>query len=1154
MTQEMADQNLTLGTLFTANINDFVDKTRRLESILDSYARKAAKTKAAINKLGQAHTKLGQKMDPLDRKIGKVVGAWNRLRAAAKVTAAYGMAATAIFALTNAMRVGLTEIIEYDQAMKNLEAITGATSAELGIMSDEIKRIAVDTKFSTTEIATGMVLLGQAGLSAAEATNAIDAAAMLATGTLSNMQLTTDLLTTALRSFSLDAIESTRIADVMANAINKSKLTIDKLRISFSYVGAVASQANLSLEETAAATMVLANNGLRASTIGTGLRQVLARLLAPNRKIREAYEQQGVSLEKLSPLTAGFQAAIKNLAPVLWDFEKNAVDMSKAFELFGLRGAQAAAIMVKEYTSGNYNRMLEQVFKIGSAADMAAIQAEGLGVKWKNLADRAKVLALEIGEFGVVGAMKALIYVMKGTVEVGLSVLGFMDRMYESAAELIAQKGEEAIAHKRTMSSLEAYKGALESINKKVIEGQDVKGRYLSVLQRMKKDHEDLTVVIDKAALGYENLHLVIEAANEELAKERVGHVVATIGELVLLGNELDRLGKKVDFAKELGLEVWDYIPKRIESITADIEIAAERLAQSYIDITKDAENPLGEALKKLTVIAPALGKNEKVIIAIMDQMIAKANDLGGVSFIPESALNEIKQLPDIFLEVFEKLSAVDKGKFIKSYRALQKEIAADRKTLALEGLGDIVPEVVSAKQLEFLRVFQEKLEKARMDPILKAQRLEKQFLAYRAKLTTDETERLERQRQVDLARLEVLYDKKFALAKKNGEDVNAVYVEYADLQGETDRFYNQKTLDLEREKSRELLEINALQIRAKNAQEQKGNVVTAESTKHLLEIQRSDQIAYYEAIVALEQRWYDDTVKIYGEGHEKTLESKAALLKAIIKLSEFETKVERAEAKKRIDERKKELKAKIKSLKKYSEEWFDIMRELQVLGEGTDFEAAEHSRREKALGGSWFDQLRFGFEESSKDAKTWGEQIIEIGEGMSASFGKAWTSFTSGSRTASEAMADFIKRSIEGLSELIIKQIFYNALVAAMPGFFGTKTTTTASVTPPQGATGVTTLAKGGWIREPIIGRGVRSGKMYTLGEKEAERVTPISQMGGGGDVKVILNNYTGTQMKVRAEGPKFNGAETIMTIWLDAVNRNVFNSRDLIKGLARG
>jgi len=420
----MADRSLTLGTLFTANATQFIStvdmmkkKVGQLNATFASVGKKGAK---GIDKASSSVTRLGKSMDKASgqadrhkKSLRGVAGALDRIKAAAKITAAFAAAAAAITAVTTALRVGLKEIVDYDQGLKNLQAITNSTDQEVAAMGETIKDVARTTKFSTAEVAEGMTLLGQAGFSATESIQAMQSVADLATGTLSNMQFTTDLMTTTIRAFGMSTVESTKAADIMANAINRSKLTIDKLRIAFNFVGAAAHQAGLTLEETAATMMVLANQGLRASTIGTGLRQVLSRLLAPTGKLREEFEANNIELAKVNPSIVGFRQALENLLPVIYDQADGTVDMAKAYQLFGLRGAQAAAVLASSIASGNYDKMLDLTYETGTAARMAAKQIEGLGLKLKNMADRARLIAVALGEAGLIGALGALLDMLK---------------------------------------------------------------------------------------------------------------------------------------------------------------------------------------------------------------------------------------------------------------------------------------------------------------------------------------------------------------------------------------------------------------------------------------------------------------------------------------------------------------------------------------------------------------------------------------------------------------------------------------------------------------------------------------------------------------------------------------------------------------------
>ncbi|GAG50066.1 unnamed protein product, partial [marine sediment metagenome] len=155
-------------------------QSAQLQSTVVGTAAASTRASAATKRLGTAHQVLG-------KQIGSVVGGLERIKAAMRVTLSYGVAATLIFGFTRALKAGVDEIVEFDQGLKNLQAITGATNSEILAMSDTMLQLASDTKFSAAEIASGMVLLGQAGFSASESLNAIEATSTLATGTLQDM-------------------------------------------------------------------------------------------------------------------------------------------------------------------------------------------------------------------------------------------------------------------------------------------------------------------------------------------------------------------------------------------------------------------------------------------------------------------------------------------------------------------------------------------------------------------------------------------------------------------------------------------------------------------------------------------------------------------------------------------------------------------------------------------------------------------------------------------------------------------------------------------------------------------------------------------------------------------------------------------------------
>ena len=326
--------------------------------------------------------------------------ALDRLSKSFKTYLSYQVVSNVIMSMRSAFTSGLAAMVDYDQALHDLRAITQATADETEQMGEVVKKVAASTKFSAGEVAVGMRTLGQAGFSAQESIESIDSVANLATGTLSDMASVVDLVTSSVRVFQVDTSKTSHIADVFANAVNGSKLTIDKLKTSFNYIGPVAKLAGASLEDVASTMMMLANQGIRASTIGTGLRQVFQKILEPTDEFKTAVKAAGLVMEDLSPKTNSMRTVIDNLSKVV-------IDADDAFRLFGMRGAAAVAALTNAGAAG-FDEMRDKVDRSGTAAMMAEEQMKGLGVAIKNLKDTAGVLSVEIGEAGLTGIMYAL--------------------------------------------------------------------------------------------------------------------------------------------------------------------------------------------------------------------------------------------------------------------------------------------------------------------------------------------------------------------------------------------------------------------------------------------------------------------------------------------------------------------------------------------------------------------------------------------------------------------------------------------------------------------------------------------------------------------------------------------------------------------------
>ena len=276
-------------------------------------------------------------------------------------------------------RETIESIVQYDQALKNIQAITNATSEEIAQLDGYIRALSKQTAFSPTELANAFTLLGQAGFSAAEGMQALQSVALLATGTLSTTEDTVNLLTTAIRAFGLSADDSTEIANLFVAATNRTKLSIESLNTSFNFAGSAAHDAGLSIADTAAALGIMADNGIKASTQGTGLRQVVGNLIAPTKQFRDELNRLDININDINPL-------FNDLGDILQLLKDKGFAATSAFAALEKRTAGAFGVMVKN--AEVFNKLRNDIQGTSAAVVAAEIQLGGLAQTSERLRNR----------------------------------------------------------------------------------------------------------------------------------------------------------------------------------------------------------------------------------------------------------------------------------------------------------------------------------------------------------------------------------------------------------------------------------------------------------------------------------------------------------------------------------------------------------------------------------------------------------------------------------------------------------------------------------------------------------------------------------------------------------------------------------------------
>lgn len=184
---------------------------------------------------------------------------------------------------------------DFESQVRKATVIAGGSDKEFAQMTEGIKEMSSETSVSATKIAEGMTELASAGMNTTDALAAMPGILTAAKASAEDLAVTSDVVTSALSIWGLEAEESARIADVLAQAANETKLGIADMGMALKYAGAPAKALGMSLEEVSAAAGIVVNAGIDSSTAGTSLRAGLLSLTAPTKAAAAAMSKYGFS-------------------------------------------------------------------------------------------------------------------------------------------------------------------------------------------------------------------------------------------------------------------------------------------------------------------------------------------------------------------------------------------------------------------------------------------------------------------------------------------------------------------------------------------------------------------------------------------------------------------------------------------------------------------------------------------------------------------------------------------------------------------------------------------------------------------------------------------------------------------------------------------
>ena len=375
--QKQAKEQLERGELGQDKYDALQREIVETEQELKHLQEQAATTSVTLEKIAAAGDKFEKAGD-------SITNAGKQISVASAAVTGLGVAAVKTAA-------------DFDSAMANVAAISGATGDDLQALRDKAREMGEKTKFSASEAADAMSYMAMAGWKTGDMLSGIEGIMNLAAASGEDLATTSDIVTDALTAFGLTAEDSAHFADILAAASSNANTNVSMMGETFKYCAPVAGALGYSAEDVAEAIGLMGNAGIKSTQAGTALRTMMT-------KLQGELKLSGEALGEVTIQTANADGSMRKLSDILADCRTAFSKMSEseaaaAAETLVGKNAMSGFLALMNSAPGDIDKLRNAIENCdGSAEDMAAIMQDNLNGQLTILKSQLEELAISFGE------------------------------------------------------------------------------------------------------------------------------------------------------------------------------------------------------------------------------------------------------------------------------------------------------------------------------------------------------------------------------------------------------------------------------------------------------------------------------------------------------------------------------------------------------------------------------------------------------------------------------------------------------------------------------------------------------------------------------------------------------------------------------------
>lgn len=261
---------------------------------------------------------------------------------------------------------------EFAYQLTFVKALGGETAESIRGISTAALDLSKNSLFGPVELANGLRILSQAGLTAKQSIAALPSTLQLATVGEMSMEAAALTLVGVMNAFNLALSDLPHIGDTFAKAAALSQTSVAGMTEAMKQASVVHDQYGASIDDTAAALTLLAKVNITGTRAGTSYRNMLKDLYTPSVEAGNVIAQLGLKTKDANGELRAAPDILFDLQDILKQFNKGS-QTDILGKLFSERGGKEA-IAILGQTRESWNKLKDSISN--SDGFMAQVTAE----------------------------------------------------------------------------------------------------------------------------------------------------------------------------------------------------------------------------------------------------------------------------------------------------------------------------------------------------------------------------------------------------------------------------------------------------------------------------------------------------------------------------------------------------------------------------------------------------------------------------------------------------------------------------------------------------------------------------------------------------------------------------------------------------------